>query len=818
MIGWDLAAWDISRWRPSTVAARGRKWVCATRRRRWTVSLLGALFALFVFPGLVGAVATAGTSNLAASSAANSALSSLGVRDSSGVELADYMFVVNIGNSLFNPAKAAVGLVIGLIFAGWLVIVGAVLWLLGWVLSFVWLDLIGNVMKGVANSFTNQIATSIMLVTAVTIGAVIVGVFLARGLHAKAASQIVTMVGVAMLGPIFLADPLADILSSHGVLIQGRDLGLSVAAGLHGNSAADPDQLVASMNADAVDNFARKPLQVWNFGYVLDTIPGCKQAWSDGIRSGSGNTTRDLLENCGDGGYAYAMSSEPTVGQVGAGILILLSALIMMYFAAYMAIRIIWAALDAIYHGFMMIFGLAAGGFIYGPTQTFMARNAADALIAGARMAINTVFLSLYLLILGKVFEQAGGQVIPVLVIGSIVQVVGVAQLGRLNNSLTRGNEWIAQRFSSVMQGGRSGAGAGGGGGSGGSGMGLAGVTNSMGPGAALLAGMGAVSTINNSPVAAWLLGSVSPLNPAARRAERMRRTQIAGWTQSHMAGAYPASFLNRVQFAEAAREGLELHAAERIRGWNTTANTRTPDRINIPSGVDTARGAAIAIQWAVEKGGAGEGDLLAALEMSGFTDHQIMMDAIGAHVYGERRTQDEPAKAKPLAKVEALTRQFESNPTEANLYALEMAAVNLRTQRSGGVALTPAEEAIANQYLADPDLWRIKELQRRQDGLMRDQDGNEVDNPYSTEEGRISAGRIMSWLDNGYAMDILRSVDRINETPLRDIQEGAARRQAHDAVRELRRQVGGARRLERHTQGEGATGTDIAPPRPRVP
>ncbi|NEW36973.1 hypothetical protein GV791_31140, partial [Nocardia cyriacigeorgica] len=120
-----------------------------------------------------------------------------------------------------------------------------------------------------------------------------------------------------------------------------------------------------------------------------------------------------------------------------------------------MAVRIIWAGLDAIYHGFLMIFGLAAGGFIYGPTQTLMARNAADAGIAGARMAINTVFLSVYLMVLGKVFEQAGGQVISVLCIGATIQIVGILQLRRLNDSLTRGNEWIANRFSTVMRGGQ---------------------------------------------------------------------------------------------------------------------------------------------------------------------------------------------------------------------------------------------------------------------------------------------------------------------------------------------------------------------------
>ncbi|MFE3445385.1 hypothetical protein ACFXNW_20345 [Nocardia sp. NPDC059180] len=771
--------------------------------------LLGAMVVLFVFPGSVGAIATAGTGNLAASSSTNTALSALDVRDSSGVQLADYMFVIHVGNSLFNPAKAALALVIGLIFAGWIVIEGAVLWLVGWVLSFVWLDLIGSVMTGVAHSFTSQIATSIMLVTAVTIGGVIVAVFIARGLHAKATAQIVTMVGVAMIGPIFLADPLADILSSHGVLVQGRNLGLSVAAGLQGNTAINPDQLVATMQADMVDNFARKPLQVWNFGHVVDMYPGCKEAWSAGIQSGSGDTVRDNLQNCGDGA-AYAMSSEPTVGQVGAGLLILLSALIMMYFAANMAVRIIWAGLDAIYHGFMMIFGLAAGGFIYGPTQTFMARNAADGVIAGARMAINTVFLSVYLLILGKIFEQAGGQVITVLVTGAVIQIVGVVQLRRLNDSLTRGNEWIADRFSGVMQGGQSGSG--GGGGSGGSGMGLAGVTNSMGTGAAVLAGMGALSTLNNSPATAWLMGAVNPLNPASRRAERMRRTQIAGWTHPHMAESYPASFLNRVQFADAATEGLARHEADRSRGWNTTANTRTPDHIHIPSGIDTARGAALAVSWASGAGAAGEGDLLAALTMSGFTDARIMDDAIRTHVYAERHTADEPAKAKPMARVLALSRAFESNPTEHNLYALEMAAVQLRTERSGGVALTDAQRDRARDYMDNPTLHGVQRLQRQADGL------NPVDgtvNLASTRGDQVSAERTLSWIENGYAMNILNAVDRINEASLDDIQAGQNIRATHPSVRELRRQVTDARRLERQTHGDGATGADMAPPRP---
>ncbi|NEW54329.1 hypothetical protein GV794_01405 [Nocardia cyriacigeorgica] len=795
------------------VATRCRQWIGATRRRRWTAWLLATLFVLFVFPGVVGAVATAGTGNLAAGSSTNTALSALQVQDSDGVNLADYGFIVHVGIALFNPVNAGLAIVIGVIFAGWIVIVGGSIWVVGWVFSFVWLDVIGGVMTTVARSFTNQIATPIMLVTAVTIGGVIVAVFVVRQQPAKATAQVVTMVGVAMMGPIFLANPLSEILSSHGVLVTGRDVGLSVAAGLHGNSSINPDQLVATLQTDMVDNFARKPLQVWNFGHVIDQYPGCRSAWSAGI-AGNGDDLRDQLKDCGDGGVAYAMTDEPSFGQIGAGLLILLSSIIMLYFAVVMAVRIIWAGLDAIYHGFLMIFGLAAGGFIYGPTQTLMARNAADAGIAGARMAINTVFLSVYLMVLGKVFEQAGGQVISVLCIGATIQIVGILQLRRLNDSLTRGNEWIANRFSTVMRGGQV---ISGGAGSGGSGMGSAGVSNSMSPAHAILAGMGVLSTINNSPATAWLARRVNPLNPLARLAEVQRRVTGYGYSQPHMMEAFPASYMNRLQFAESAREGLALHANSRIRGFNSTEALATPLGVDIPSGVDTARGAAIAVRWAASKG-AMDSDLLGALTMAGFTDQQIIQDAIGAHKYGQDKSAEEPAKFKPLATVEALHRAFESNPTQANLYALEMAAVDLRTQRIGGVSLTPDELDDARDYIRNPSIWQVKRLQREVDGV--DADGNPI--PWHTKDDSIGADRTLNWIANGHAMDILKGVDTLLTTPLDQIQAASQMttgltgnsRAVHPNVRALRGHISDARTFERQVQGEGATGADLAPPR----
>jgi hypothetical protein len=178
----------------------------------------------------------------------------------------------------------------------------------------------------------------------------------------------------------------------------------------------------------------------------------------------------------------------------------------------------------------MAIFGFAAGGFIYGPTQTFLVRNLVDAVVAAARMTAYTVFLGVYVLFLGKLFEQAQGQVMLVLVLGAMVEAVAISQLRRLAAGLTRGNDWIANRFALAVQG------AGGSGASGGAvalGMGPGGTTHAMSS-AGLLTGLAAINTVNSNPVAAMLFGNKrNPLDPNARL---RNRAEIGMWRTNALA------------------------------------------------------------------------------------------------------------------------------------------------------------------------------------------------------------------------------------------------------------------------------------------
>ncbi|WP_330232521.1 hypothetical protein OHA40_08525 [Nocardia sp. NBC_00508] len=522
------------------------------RRIGW---LLLIVFVLFVFPGLLGAVATAQYQAASAGTSEIDGLSWMNIRDSSGVPLSSYTFATDRGGPL-NPGATILWAILGLEFIGYMAIVTSAIWLIGYALSFRWMDWFAAALRGVADALTGQIATPIMLVTAAAIGAFFVAWFIVRGYHAKAAMQVVTMVGVGILGPVFLADPLSEVLSSHGLLAQGRDLGLSVAAGLNGNSSPNPSQLLATMQENLADNFARRPVQVWNFGHVVDENPSCRAAWTAGMRAGDDDRVKNGMKVCGDAA-AHAKASDPTMGQVGTGLLLLLCGGILLVFAVFLGVKVIKTAMDAIYHCFMTIFGFAAGGFVYGPTQTFLVRNIVDGFIAAARMAAFTIFLGVYVLFLGNLFQQAHGQVMAVIIIAGAVEVIAISQLRRLNLSLSSGNNWMANRFASAIQGPPR-AGGGGGGGGGGPALGMGGAQAASSLRGGLVAGMSALNTINASPVTAWALGAtMSPLNPLSRRKKRMDLNNIA-----------VSPMLRQLhEYNHSGRENWRLKAAGRLTG-----------------------------------------------------------------------------------------------------------------------------------------------------------------------------------------------------------------------------------------------------------
>lgn len=749
---WEFEFFDPARWQPRAVARRCWNWMSATRRRRWSVSALAAFVVMVVLPVVLGAVATAQTGEGdAEGSSVNSGLSWMHVRDSSGAELSSYIFATNHGG-LLHPANTALSLVLSLEFAGWMVIVTTAIWLIGYALSFAWLNLFSRALEGVAHSLSGQIATPMMLAAAVTIGAFFVAWFVVRGFHAKATMQVVSMLLIAVAGPIFLAEPLADVLSSDGLLAQGRNIGVSVAAGLNGNSNPNASALVPQMQADLADNFARRPLQVWNFGRVVDTDSACKAAWTSAVMNGSENAVKEGMKNCDR--TAYKATQNPTVPQIGAGLILLVAGTILLLFAVYLSLKIIKAALDTIYHGFMSIFGFAAGGFVYGPTQTFLVRNVVDGFIAGARMACYTIFLGVYVLFLGNLFKEAENDVMAIFVIGAIVEIIAIFQLQRLSAGLTSGNEWVANRFALAMQGVSRGSGGGGGSGTA-LGMGQAGAKHKLG-GAAMLATLAGVSTVSNSPLTEWMWGRTrSPLRPFSRTEREAQLAQWGVWGRENFGGAdglYTQSYMNRHQFAFAARQAAEA-----------------------AGGVDTVMGASAAIQGVFDYGG-GLDSAWGAMLGAGFTDEQIMSNAIRSWGIVAQNAEDETLTDKHLGHVvSAISRaQHSANrvlrgegtaeEAAADLATLQAATFRFRRANPGGVTLDGGarhgrERRFVEQYMAAPSQEQIEQLQ-----LVASGGHSTMASLAGIDEN--SADRMLMWIGNEHARVVSTAVDRLVDDP----------------------------------------------------
>ncbi|MDE1671224.1 MULTISPECIES: hypothetical protein [Nocardia] len=744
---WEPQFWDIERWRPQAVFRRFRAWVAASRRRRLIAWSLIGLFMLFVFPGFIQAVSIAQTGTVAPASAPNSATGWMDVKDSYGVNVSSYMFVTDRGGVL-DPGSFALWILIIVVFAPWLIFVTSGVWLPGKALDFSWLNLFSAPLRGMAENFTAQVATPLMAATAVAIGAVFVGYFIVRGYHAKAAWQVIVMVIVAIGGTVFLADPLAEALSDHGLLVQGRDLGLSVAAGLNGNNNPNPNQLVATLQATMADNFVRRPLQVWNFGHIVDNNPSCRAMWTSGMMAGDEDRVKEGLRSCGDGA-AYAAAQNPSVGQVGAGLLLLLCAIILLAFAAYLSIKIMWAALDLVYYGFAGVFGFAAGGYIYGPTQTFTVRCVVHGFISAGKMAFFVIFLGFYELFLGGLFKSADGQVMVVFVIGAAVMVIAIVQLRRLSKNIDDGNDWVVNRIGLAIQSGMSGQGAGSGGSALGAslGMGNANANNSM----STLGLLAAASTINSSPLSAWLAGGrLNPLSPWSWLDHVDKRNKARGLATKDLREAAHASAHDRVWAAEEARAGIDR--SRRTRRGRGRAAAFAADNVAHATGLT--------------------GGLFTALKMAGMSDEEARL-ATDVRVDIMRHADEEPLASKHLGRVLAAHKHFERdfhrNPERAmaRFHGLEASVDRYRGDYSGGVRIPRWLDDVGTTYIRNPEESFITELQTIANGPAT---GGLITLPgpgaHQVNLTHNDADRLRQWLANEHALRVQAATNWVAEDP----------------------------------------------------
>jgi hypothetical protein len=220
---------------------------------------------------------------------------------------------VMTGLGAANILTAEAGLFIG--------IAAMALWLLKVTVSTYWLTVIGEIARAIAGAVIQVMTAAGLLLIAVPIGVFAGAVTVKRG----EAGRGWTMIGIALMMPAasvaIFDDPAGLMYGPDGLLAFARRVGFSVASAATRNGAlAGPAGVpqVDTLTASLITHTVREPLQLWNFGHVVDRVGGCGAAWSAAVSRGFGNGPIGAMTACGDrAAVAFARRLDGTNIWVG---------------------------------------------------------------------------------------------------------------------------------------------------------------------------------------------------------------------------------------------------------------------------------------------------------------------------------------------------------------------------------------------------------------------------------------------------------------------------------------------------------------------
>ena len=193
--------------------------------------------------------------------------------------------------SIANWLTAEAGLFIG--------IIALALWVMKITVSTYWLTVLGEIARAITTAVIQVTSQIGLLVLAVPIGVFAGVTTIRRGEAGRGWTMILLALTMPALSVAVFADPAGMMYGQDGLLAFGRRVGFQRRRSRHPQRrqrVAPDDTLTASLITHAV----REPLQVCNFGHVVDRVGSCGAAWSAAVRTGVSDGPVKAMAGCGD--------------------------------------------------------------------------------------------------------------------------------------------------------------------------------------------------------------------------------------------------------------------------------------------------------------------------------------------------------------------------------------------------------------------------------------------------------------------------------------------------------------------------------------
>ena len=431
------------------------RWVVASRIRRAVVTGV----AVWHMIGLLAiAMASPAHADPGETLPSNSTFSWMEVRDSHGILVWDYFMSIDEG-SVGHPMYTVFSTFIMLEYEVYRGVTGFAIWFVTYALRFEWLELltapfrsIGDAMQTVTDQFQ---LTGLLLTAAAGIGAW----WVIRGRWSTGVYELLMAAAIAAAAVGILSNPVERVAGQDGLIMQARDAGVQLAAGLanEGDTTASSDELIDQISEQMADTFIRQPTQLLNFGRVIDGSPDgerCTQAWDAGHEKADGNTRdtlKDNIKGCGGEGAKQMkdFADHPGPGQVGSGIAMLLAGVILLGFATVLAFTLILAVLTALASAVKGIV-VTVIGILPGAGRGALWKTLAAVLMSMVIVIFAVVFLVGYMIVIGQLFRGDGDSPLMMkFILTDIVLIAGIILYRRAVKGLRKASDALARKLGS---------------------------------------------------------------------------------------------------------------------------------------------------------------------------------------------------------------------------------------------------------------------------------------------------------------------------------------------------------------------------------
>lgn len=287
------------------------------------------------------------------------------------------------------------------------------IWILHWILSFGWITPIGDAATSISTALHTTMGPLGLPAMFLTVAGVVGAIYIFRGKVATGVWEIAVAVVIMAGLSTFLANPANLILNQNdGLIARVHQTSMGFVAAMADTPDLKGSDQTDAITSDLIQTFIRQPLQMVNFGMVIDST-SCEGVYDDVLKSGPhawDSTIRDKVNDCESKLGDYAANPSPSM--FGSVIFLYPAVLIVLVLAVVIGGAVLVAGIRVCYQAAKSTV-TSLVGVLPGAARRPFWGTIADLFIAMAVFMFSYVFLAIFLKVIQLVLGGSGTMSAP---------------------------------------------------------------------------------------------------------------------------------------------------------------------------------------------------------------------------------------------------------------------------------------------------------------------------------------------------------------------------------------------------------------------